>query len=211
MSPATEPPATALPSASEPPDPLAEFFPAPTTQTFQSIVVAADAETTFRAVKETDLAASPPVRALTLLRALPDRVVRRFRKLPPQPEPQRTIEGLVDGGWWVRLRDEPPQALALGLVMWDDRVHQEGQTRRLFDDPAEGAVRVGWELRVQPISNTRSLLITETMTSPIGEQASRRFHRYWSVISPFAGLTRRLVIGRIARMAEKQAMAKVPV
>ena len=49
------------------------------------------------------------------------------------------------------------------------------------------------------------------MTSPIGEQASRRFHRYWSVISPFAGLTRRLVIARIARMAEKQAMAKVPV
>ena len=178
-----------VPSAAA--DPLAEFFPEPETQTFQAVVVEADAATTFRAVKETDLAASWPVRSLTLVRALPDRIVRRLRKLPDQPAPQQTLEGLIEAGWWVRLRDESPSALALGLVMWDDRVQREGQSRGLFDAPHAGAVRVGWELRVQPISAERSLLITETMTAPVGEDARRRFHRYWSLISPFAGLTRR--------------------
>jgi hypothetical protein len=195
-----------------PPDPLGEFFSEPATQTFQSVVVDADAETTFRAVKETDLAASFPVRALTLARALPDRIVRRLRKLPDQPAPQRTLEGLIEAGWWVRLRDESPTTLALGLVMWDDRVQHEGQSRELFDHPGTGAVRVGWELRVQPISEQRSLLITETMTKPVGDHASRRLHRYWSVISPFASFTRRLVINRIARTAEQYSpTTRVPV
>jgi hypothetical protein len=193
-------------------NPLAEFFLQPATRTYQAVTVDADAdaETVFQTIKDADLAASPPVRALTLLRAVPDRIVRRVRRLPPQPAARRTIEGLIEGGWWVQLVDRPPAALALGLVMWDDRVHREGQTRRLFDDPAEGAVRVGWELRVQPISDGRSLLITETMTEPIGEAARRRFHRYWSVISPFAGLTRRQVINRIGRVAERRpAVSKV--
>jgi len=188
-----------------PRDPPSEFFRHPATRTCQVVPVDADAETVSQAIKDADLASSPRVRALTVLRALPDRVVRRVRGLPPQPAPRRTIEGLVEGGWWVRLCDQPPAALALGLVMWDDRVHQEGQTRRLFDHPADGSVRVGWELRVQPLSDHHSLLITETMTEPIGDRARRRFHRYWSMISPFAGLTRRLAINRIARLAERRA------
>jgi hypothetical protein len=167
------------------------------------VVVEATAERTFRAIKYTDLTVSLPVRTLTLLRALPDRVLRRLRGQAPQPAAQRTIAGLVESGWWVTLRDEAPTTLALGLVMWDDRVQRQGrQTQELFDDPKEGTVRVGWELRVRPIATYRSLLVTETMTEPIGEEAERRFRRYWRLISPFAGLTRRLVINHIAGAAE---------
>ena len=182
-------------------DPLAEFFPRSFTRTAQVVPVEADAETTFRAVLETDLAGSPLVRALTLLRAVPDRMVRSVRRLPPQPPPARTLAELVDAGWWTVLRSDPPHALALGLVMWDDRVPREGQARSLFDAPAAGAVRVGWELRVEPVSDERSLLITETMTDPVDARAEHRFRRYWRLISPFAALTRRLVIKRIARAA----------
>jgi hypothetical protein len=187
-------------------DPLARFFPKPATRTFQSVVVEANAGRTFSAIKETDLAASVPVRALTILRAFPDRLLRRLRGRRPQPSAQRTIAGLIEEGWWVTLRDEAPTSLALGLVMWDDRVQRQGrQTRELFDQPREGAVRVGWELRVMPIATDRSLLVTETMTEPIGDNAGRRFRRYWRLISPFAGLTRRLVINRIAHAAEERA------
>jgi hypothetical protein len=188
-----------------PDDPLAGFFPNPATRTLQSVVVEATAERTFRAIKYTDLAVSLPLRTLTLLRALPDRVLRRLRGHAPQPAAQRTIAGLAESGWWVTLRDEAPTTLALGLVMWDDRVQRRGrQTHELFDQPKEGAVRVGWELRVMPIATDRSLLVTETMTEPIGEEAERRFRRYWRLISPFAGLTRRLVINRIAGAAEER-------
>jgi hypothetical protein len=153
---------------------------------------------------------SRAVKALTLARALPDRIVRRLRRLPAQPRPARTLPGLVDAGWWVCLRDDPPHTLALGLVMWDDRVHAEGQTRQLFDSPAPGSVRVGWELRVQRVSERRSLLITETMTDPVDAAARRRFQRYWTLISPFAAFTRHLVLRRIARTAsEAAAEAKV--
>jgi hypothetical protein len=184
-------------------DPLAEFFPRPATRTFQSVVIEANAERTYRAIKETDLAASLPVRTLTLLRALPDRALRRLRSRRPQPAARRTIAGLIEAGWWVTLRDEAPTTLALGLVMWDDRVQRQGrQTREVFDLAQDGAVRVGWELRVMPIDTDRSLLVTETMTEPIGEHAVRRFRRYWRLIAPFAGFTRRLVINRIACAAE---------
>jgi len=186
-------------------DALAEHLPHPATQTRQAIDVAADAKTTFDAIGSADLGSSPAVKALTLLRAFPDRVIRRLRRLPPQPPAQRTIRGLIDAGWWLVLEDEPPHTLALGLVMWDDRVEREGQSRVFFDRPAEGAVRVGWALRVEPVADDRSLLVTETRTNPVGEGARRRFRRYWTLISPFAALTRRLVIRRIARVAEQRA------
>ncbi|MFI5121335.1 MAG: hypothetical protein ACHQJ5_00425 [Vicinamibacteria bacterium] len=177
----------------------------PATRTEQAIAVDADAETTFDAIGSSDLGSSAPIKALTLARALPDRVIRRLRHLPPQPPPQRTIGGLIDAGWWLVLANEAPHELALGLVMWDPRVAREGQTLSIFEAPADGAVRVVWTLRVEPLGDRGSRLVTETQTNPIGEDARRRFRRYWTLISPFAALTRRLVLRRIARAAEQQA------
>src|ERR1044072_3707892 len=106
--------------------PLARYLPDPATQTCQEIEVGADAATTFEAIVSTDLASSPPVRALTTIRAIPDRLLRRLRHLPPQPPAQRTIAGLIDAGWWLVLENNAPHELVLGLVMWDPRVARGG-------------------------------------------------------------------------------------
>jgi hypothetical protein len=181
------------------------YFPESETATRQTAVVNASPDVAFDAIMNTDLAASPPIKLLTTLRALPDRFLRRLRHLSPQPAPRRTIAGLIEGGWWLALTEERPTDLVLGLVMWDPEAARDGLTRARFDAPATGSVKVGWSLAVEPLSGDRCLLVTETRTWPIGERARRRFRRYWAVIGPFANLTRRLVLGRIAAHAERLA------
>jgi hypothetical protein len=181
------------------------YFPDPATATRQTAVVNAAPDVAFDAILNADLAASPPIRALTTIRASPDRFLRRLKRLPPQPAPRRTIAGLIEGDWWLCLTDQPPADLVLGLVMWDPEAARDGLIRARFEDPATGSVRVGWSLAVEPLGGDRCRIVTETRTRPIGERAGRRFRRYWAVIGPFANLTRRLVLRRIAADAERRA------
>ena len=88
--------------------------------------------------------------------------------------------------------------------MWDNAVERNGLTRDRFDRPCAGAVRVCWSLAVAPVSPGRSRLITETRTEPTNERARRRFRLYWMLISPFAALTRRLVLNEVAAEAEQR-------
>ena len=181
---------------------LAYLFGQPASATRQEVAVAADPATVFEAIREADLGDARLVRAAVALRTIPDRILRRLRSTPPAPPPQRTIGGLIESGWWLVIADDPPERLTLGVVIWDRRVAQGGQRREYFDRPANGAVRVGWELRVEPGPGSGSTLVTETRTEPIGPRGKRRFRAYWTVISPFAAATRRLVINHIGREAE---------
>ena len=47
-------------------------------------------------------------------------------------------------------------------------------------------------------------MITETRTEPTNERARRRFRLYWTLISAFAALTRRLVLNEVAAEAEQR-------
>ena len=59
-------------------------------------------------------------------------------------------------------------------------------------------------LTVAPVGPSRSRLITETRTEPTNERARRRFRLYWTLISAFAALTRRLVLNEVAAEAEQR-------
>jgi hypothetical protein len=180
-------------------------FSAPDSATCQVQIVQADAATTFDAIRTTDFASSPLVIALSRLRELPDRVLRRIRRRPPRRRATRaTVDGLIEAGYWVVLEDRPPRELALGLSMWDERVDDGGQTTERFHSPSPGAVRVGWAFTVEALAPHRSLLITETRTQAVDDRARRRFGLYWRLISPFAGITRRLVLRAIAAEAERR-------
>ena len=139
------------------------FLAKPASTTRQEVEAEADAATTFASIRKTDVSRAPVVMMLSRLRMLPDRILRRLCGLPPPPElTEVTIPQLIESGYWVVLDDDPPRRLVLGLSMWDREVEERGLTRRRFDHPTPGAVRV------------------------------------WALISPFAGLTRRLVIRAIA-------------
>jgi hypothetical protein len=177
----------------------------PDSATCQVQIVRADAATTFDAVRTTDFASSPLVIALSRLRELPDRVLRRMRRRPRRRRAARaTVGDLIEAGYWVVLEDRPPRELALGLSMWDERVGEEGQSMERFHSPSPGAVRVGWAFTVESLAPHRSLLITETRTQAVDDPARRRFRLYWRLIAPFAGFTRRLVLRAIAAEAERR-------
>jgi hypothetical protein len=55
-----------------------------------------------------------------------------------------------------------------------------------------------------------AVLKTETRTRPADERARRRFRLYWSLISTFAGLTRRLTLRAIRAEAETRALSRRP-
>ena len=166
---------------------------------------------TFEAVLTTDLSRFAPVRFLAWLRGLPDRVVRRLSGHDPPPAAANgTLGGPVDAGWWIELARDAPKEISLGLVMWDRRVEDAGMTRDTFDSPESGAVRVGWGFVVAPVDGGRSLLVTQTRSQPVDADARKKFARYWFLIKPFAGLTRRMVLTQMRRRAEALAAYEAP-
>ena len=180
-------------------------------ETWQSVEVDASPDTTYEAVLTTDLSDFPPVRFLAWIRGLPDRAVRKLRGLnPPPTAAEGTLAGLVDAGWWIELDRTTPKEISLGLVMWDRRIEEAGMTRAMFDSPAPGAVRVGWGFLVAPLDERRSLLVTQTRSQPADADARKKFARYWFLIKPFAGLTRRLVLMQMRRRAEALAAYESP-
>ncbi len=181
---------------------LSNVIPDAMTTTRQAVIVEADVDQTFSAIRATDMSSSRVVGMLSAVRGLPVRIGSRLRGRPPEPAiSHATISDLVGSGYWIVLSDHPPYELVLGLVMWDDRVPENGLTHSLFNDPGPGSVRVGWSFTVQPLADHRSLLITETRTNATDAAASRRFRLYWRLISPFAALTRELVLDMIADQA----------
>jgi hypothetical protein len=189
---------------------LDPYVPAFDTATVQTAIVAARPSTTYAAIRTADLSRARIVRLLTSLRMLPDRIMRRLRRHPtPRPHTAPTIGGLIEAGWWLVLDERPDEQLALGLVMWDREVEAPGQSRERFGTPGVGAVQVGWAFRVLPFGEGRSLLMTETRTHAVDERARQRFRLYWRVISPFAALTRRLVLNRIKAEAERRQRATI--
>ncbi|UJA19399.1 hypothetical protein HJD18_03715 [Thermoleophilia bacterium SCSIO 60948] len=188
---------------------LDELLPDPQIHTRQSIVIDADPALVWQAVLHADLASCGPVRYLSMLRALPDRLFRRLRGRPGLPDVSRAdVAGLIEAGYWIVLDEVEDRELALGLVMWDSRVDEVGgAARALFERPAPGAMRVGWSFAIEPFDGGGSLLVTETRTEPADEAARRRFATYWRLVGPFADLTRHFVLRTIAADAERRAAA----
>ncbi|HEX2069394.1 MAG TPA: hypothetical protein VHH54_04240 [Actinomycetota bacterium] len=71
---------------------------------------------------------------------------------------------------------------------------------RAFDRPgwAQGTVSV----RIDPLDDGSTYLMTETRVRCVDEAARRRFVIYWRLIKPFSDWIRRDFLRRIARMAE---------
>jgi hypothetical protein len=183
---------------------LRNVIPNATTSTRQAVIVEADVDQTFTAIRTTHMSSSRAVGTLAAVRGLPVRIGNRLRRRQREPTiSHATISDLVGSGYWIVLSDHPPYELVLGLVMWDDRVPADGLTHGLFDRPGPGSVKVGWSFTVQPLPGHRSLLVTETRTLASDAVAARRFRIYWKLISPFAALTRELVLGMIAREAAR--------
>jgi hypothetical protein len=104
---------------------------------------------------------------------------------------------------FTRLGEEPDEELVFGIVgkFW----RLDGGLRRT--SPAEfasfrepGYAKGAWNIRIDG-----SELSTETRVLCLGEDARRKFLRYWNLIEPFSGAIRRSLLRGIRRAATSSA------
>ena len=149
-------------------------------------VVAAPAADVYTAIRGLDLRRSWTIRLLFTLRGMQTRSLR-----------------LLDlaGRGFILLAERPGEELLLGLVArpWTLRGGiREMQAGEFHSFAEEGYAKIAWNFRVEPLDARRSRLSTETRIACTDARSRKRFSRYWSVVGPFSGWTRREMLRLIA-------------
>lgn len=130
-------------------------------------------------------------------------VLFRIRGLPREA---RTLRGLIDLGFNL-LEDDPPREILLGLIakFWTarpDLLEHDSESFQAFDSPGYG--KAAWNFFVEPRSNGRTRLTTETRVRSTDPRSRRLFSVYWFVVRLGSGWIRRIMLRLIKRHAEAQ-------
>jgi hypothetical protein len=157
--------------------------------------------------------AAPSGRALAALREvsatdLPvSGLLTRLRMLGRRArDPRPLLEGMASIGLVVLVEDE--RGVVLGGIMRPWQLHgghlpvASAGDFRAFERP--GWVRVAMAV-VAERDGTGTRVRTETRIAATDDTAARRFGRYWRVIAPFSGVTRRELLAATRRRAEAAA------
>jgi hypothetical protein len=64
-------------------------------------------------------------------------------------------------------------------------------------------VKAAWNLRIGGTGGVSCDLSTETCIQYFGDDARRKFRRYWTLVGPFSGMLRRSFLKGIARRADR--------
>lgn len=167
--------------------------------------VRAPVERVYDAVRRLDLGSSATIRSLFWLRELPARL-RRSDRCVGEGDQGLTLDALLESGF-VLLGERPNRELVLGLVgrFWTT----SGDLQRLdasefHDFGRPGYAKTAWNFSVTEQHNGTTLLATETRVLCLDVVSRRRFRLYWTLIGPFSGLIRKVILRSIKRQAEFQ-------
>ena len=182
----------------------------------EHLVVEADPETTYAAVRRLDFLKvhSLLMDAAMWVRGVPDKVARATgrRTEPPRELPSLTFDGMVDGErglpGWLRFGEDPPREIAFGAIgkfwqmdiTWLDPVPETLEAFAAFDDADWGKIAANFSVR--PYGDGRSLLSYEARTAMTDEASRTKFGRYWTVVSPFVGVIMRATLHTVKGDAE---------
>jgi hypothetical protein len=166
----------------------------------------------WRSAHATSVAATPQ-RTLAALREVTARdlpvsgVLMRMRRLgKPARDPRPLVESMAAIGLTVLADDG--RAIVLGGIMRPWQLHGgylpvgSRDDFRAFERP--GWVRVATVFAIDR-DGAGARLRTETRVAATDAGARRRFGRYWRVIAPFSGITRRELLATVRRRAEEPA------
>jgi hypothetical protein len=167
--------------------------------------VAAPPERVDEAVRAVTIAEMPLARILFALRRAPATLLRRTRR--PRPMNTPLLGHALTLGFGV-LGDERGEEVVVGMIGRPWKL-VAGEMRR-FDRPEEfvafgepGFVKAAMNFRFAP-EGAGTQLTTETRVLATDAASRRRFRRYWLVIRPGSGLTRRVWLRAAARRAEER-------
>jgi hypothetical protein len=166
------------------------------------VQVDAPVESTYRAVKDLDLAQSPIVLALLAVRGLPTLFTGAVK-----PTRRLGFNELRQAGF-VLLAEEPSSEIVLGIVgkFWrlTSGIHRiEPDEFSGFDAP--GFAKGAWNFVVSARPGGGSTVVTETRVACTDADARRKFMLYWRLVGPFSALIRRVMLRRIKQDAENRA------
>ena len=181
---------------------LESFAPNPDAVETHKIEIVASPEIVYRALWTTDLAGSPVIKGLMTLRSLPTLILHPGQRR--QTSQKVTLHTLLEAGFG-KLAEEPGREIVLGITgrFWRPISNTLPFQQKNFQGPVPpGLARAVWNFTVQEISPQRTLLSTETRII-CGDAASRwKFRVYWSVIRPFSGLIRLMMLRTVQRACE---------
>ena len=173
------------------------------TETY-AIIVDADPDLTWHAVRRSDLSRSAVVHVLLELRSLPNRLQGVLNGRPSEAaRPPLTLDDMERAGFLL-LDERPGREIVFGCIVqpWnavtDDKPAPQVEPDRFAAFEISGYVKVAFNIRVEPYGSGRALITTETRTAATDPMSLRRFARYWLFIGPFSALIRRLML-RIAK------------
>ena len=176
-----------------------------------AVVVNADVDTTWQAIRHGDLSRSLVIRALLELRSLPVRLGRLINGLPPEPaRPPLTLDDMPRAGFLL-LAEEPGVEIVFGQISrpWKASATTDGtpalKPEEFAEFDAPGYAKIAFNIRVEPYGSGRTLITTETRTATTDPASRRQFGKYWRLIGPFSGLIRRLMLRLVKSGAERQA------
>jgi hypothetical protein len=187
-----------------PPDELLDrFIPDPEVDEYHQLTVDAPAPITFAVAKVMDLQASPIVKGIFWLRAVPAMLGGQ----PVRPQgPRGLLEETLALGFGV-LAEIPDQEVVVGTYTqpWHQQVifHPlPPQEFAGFDAP--GFVKIVYTLAAEPLGPGRSRFVTRTRVVTTDAEARRRFRRYWAPMSAGILLIRYLSLPMVKREAERR-------
>ena len=175
-----------------------------------AVIIDADTDLTWQAVRRSDLSRSAVIRVLLEMRSLPNRLQRVLKRRPPGPaRPPLTLDDMQRAGFLL-LGESPGHEIVFGTVVqpWkavtDDEPAPQVEPGRFaaFDTP--GYVKVAFNIRVEPYGSGRALITTETRAAATDPASLRRFARYWLLVGPFSALIRRLTLRIVKSDAERR-------
>ena len=183
----------------------------------EHVVVEADPETTYAAVRRMDFMKvhSPLMDAAMWVRGVPDKVARATgrRSEPPQELPSLTFDGMLVGEGalpgWMSLGEDPPREIAFGAIgkfwqldiSWLEPMPAMPEEFAAFEEPGWG--KIGANLSVRPYGDGRSLLSYEARTAMTDAASRTKFARYWTIVSPFVGVIMRAALRSVKADAER--------
>jgi len=187
---------------------LDRFLPDPEVDEFHSIGVRAPVAITYEAAKEMDIQASPLVRAIFALRAIPALLAGE----PFRPEGSQGIVQETLGIGWGVLAEVPGREIVIGACTqpW----HQDVTFHALppeefaaFSEP--GYVKIVWSLAAEPVDDDASVFVTRTRVVATDQESRRRFRLYWAPMSAGIILIRYGGLPLVKREAERRAASAV--
>jgi hypothetical protein len=183
---------------------LDRFLPEPEVDEYHRLKVRAPAAVTFAAAKQMDIQASPVVKGIFWLRAIPS----LLQGQPFRPQGSRSIVAeTLDQGWGV-LAEIPDREIVVGAYTqpWHEHVTFRPlppEEFAAFSEP--GYVKIVWTLAAEPTGPGESWFVTRTRVATTDAESRKKFRRYWAPMSAGIILIRYAGLPLVRKQAQRQA------